>query len=113
MIISTLLGLGEGEKNEERLGCSQEKGEAECEKLLISSKEFSETMSESTNLVAEEKGDVVREVSQDEILMKEKRDHERNVGANIDKYFLFAKELSEELVKEIGRVEGPRLLYIP
>ena len=113
MLIFTLLGLSGGEKISERLGFSQVKGENESEKLLISSKDASETMSESTSLVAEEKGEVEREVSQDEILMKEKRDHERNIGTNTYKSFIFAKELSEELVKELGGVEGPRLPSIP
>ena len=70
-VISTHLGLSEGEKNmSESLSCSQEKGEAVCEKPLISSELVSDI--ESTSLAAEEKGKDVRErlVSQDEILMQ-------------------------------------------
>ena len=71
IVISSLLGLSEGEnKKSESLSCSQEKGEDMCEKPLI----FSELVGEkeSTSLVAEEKGEVVRErlVIQDEILMQ-------------------------------------------
>ena len=54
----------------EGLSFSQEKGEDVCEKPLISSEMVSKD--EGTNLVAEEKFEVVREsqVSQDEILMQ-------------------------------------------
>ena len=71
IVISTLLGLSEGElKMSEGLSCSQEKGEDLCEKPLISSEMVSED--EGTSLVAEEKGEGVREsqVSQDEILIQ-------------------------------------------
>ena len=71
IVISTLLGLSEGEiKMSEDLSCSQEKGEDVCEKPLISSEMVNEN--EGTNLVAEEKSEIVREslVSQDEILMQ-------------------------------------------
>ena len=74
LIISTLLGLSGGGENEERLGCSKEKGEDECEKHLISSKDASEGAKESTGLVVEEKGELVRKVSKDEIRIKEKRE---------------------------------------
>ena len=50
MIISTLLGLSEGGNNEERLGCSQEKGEIESEGCLVSSNVSSKGAKESTNL---------------------------------------------------------------
>ena len=60
IVISTLLGLSEGEiKMSEGLSCSREKGEDVCEKPLISSEMVSED--EGTSLVAEEKGEVVRE----------------------------------------------------
>ena len=54
----------------ESLSCSQEKGEDVCEKPLISSKLVSEI--ESSSLVAEAKGEIVRErsVSQDENMMQ-------------------------------------------
>ena len=62
--------MRERTKSSESLSCSQEKGEDVCEKPLIYSELVGEK--ESTNLVAEEKGEVVRErsVSQDEILMQ-------------------------------------------
>ena len=69
--ISSLLGLSEGEnKKSESLSCSQEKGEDVCEKPLISSELVGEK--ESTSLVDEEKGEIVRErsVRKDEILMQ-------------------------------------------
>ena len=71
IVISTLLGLSEGElQMSEGLSCSQEKGEDVCEKPLISSEMVSKD--EGTSLVAEEKGEGVREseVRQDEILMQ-------------------------------------------
>ena len=70
-----------------------------CEKPLI----FSEMVSqnEGTNLVAEEKGEMVREslVSQDEILMQKHREIERKVGTE-DKLLQFSQELTEELIKD-------------
>ena len=56
----------------ERLGCSQKKGEIECEKPLISSELACEKEKESTSLDANKKGENerVRQVSQDEIPMK-------------------------------------------
>ena len=69
------------------LDCSQEKGEVVCEKSLISSELACEK--ESSSLAAEVKGDAerVRKVSQDEILMKEKGEIERNAGTNLDVNF--------------------------
>ena len=61
-----------------------EKGEDECEKLLISSKDASEGEKESTSLEAEEKGEQVRKVSHDEIMMQEKREIKRNVGTSTE-----------------------------
>ena len=82
-----------------RLGCFQEKGEVVCEKSLI----FSELVGEkeSSSLAAEAKGEDerVRKVSHDEILMKEKREIERNAGTNLDaKTLHFSQELTEELI---------------
>ena len=76
-----------------------------CEKPLISSELVSKD--ESTSLVAEEKGEDVRErlVSQDEILMQQKRENERKAGTK-DKLLHFAKELTKELIKDTGGVEG-------
>ena len=64
-----------------------------CEKPLISSELVGEK--ESTSLVAEEKGEVVRErlVSQDEILMQKQREIERNAGIEA-KILQFAQELT-------------------
>ena len=112
IVISTLLGLSEGElKMSEGLSCSQEKGEDVCEKPLISSEMVSKD--EGTSLVAEEKGEGVREsqVSQDEILMQKQRENERKAGTE-DKLLKFAQEVTEELIKDIGGVEGPVLSTI-
>ena len=71
---------------------------------------------ESSNLATEVKGEAerVRKVSQDEILMKEKRENERNAGTNLDaKTLKFSQELTEELIKDSGGVEGPELSPIP
>ena len=67
---------------------------------------------EGTSLVAEEKGEAVRErqVSQDEILMQKQRENERKAGTE-DKLLKFAQELTEELIKDTGGVEGP-VLYL-
>ena len=81
IIISSFLGLGEGEnKKSESLSCSQEKREDVCEKPLISSELVGEK--ESTSLVAEEKGEIVRDklVSHDEILMQKQREIEKKAG---------------------------------
>ena len=81
IVISSPLGLSEGEnKKSESLSCYQEKGEDVCEKPLISSQLVGEK--ESTGLVAEEKGEAIREisVSQDEILMQKQRKIERKAG---------------------------------
>ena len=112
IIISTLLGLSKGEKKmSESLSWSQEKREAVCEKPLISSKLVGQN--ESTSLAAEEKGEDVRErlVSQDENLMQKQREIDRKAGTE-DKLFQFAQELTEELIKDIGGVEGPVLSTI-
>ena len=51
IVISSLLGLGEGEKiMSGSLGCTQEKGEAVCEKPLISSELVSEILYLQQNL---------------------------------------------------------------
>ena len=62
---------------------------------------------EGTSLVAEEKGEIAREslVSQDEILMQKQREIERKTGTE-DMLFQFAQELTEELIKDIGGVNG-------
>ena len=77
MIISTLLGLSKGEIIEEELVCHQAKGEDVSEGHCISSRVANEPVCEGSSIVAEEKGEKVRIVSQDEILMKEKRENER------------------------------------
>ena len=112
IVISTLIGLSEGEiKMSEGLSCSQKKGEDVCEKPLISSELVSEN--EGTSLVAEEKGEIAREilVSQDEILMQKQREIERKAGTE-DMLFQFAQELTEELIKDTWGVEGPVLSTI-
>ena len=112
IVISTLLGLSEGElKMSEGLSCSQEKGEDVCEKPLISSEMVSKD--EGTILVAEEKGEGVREsqVSQDEILMQKQRENERKAGTEA-KLLKFAQELTEELIKDTWGAEGPVLSTI-
>ena len=111
IVISSLLGLSEGGKMSESLSCPQEKGEAVCEKPLISSELVSEK--ESFSLEAEEKGEVVRErsVSQDEILMQKQREIERNAGTEA-KTLKYAQELTEELLKDTWGVEGPVLSTI-
>ena len=92
----------------EGLSCSQEKGEDVCEKALISYEMVSKD--EGTRLVAEEKGEGVREsqVSQDEILMQKQRENERKTGTEA-KLLKFAQELTEELIKDTGGAEGPVL----
>ena len=100
----------------ERLGCSWEKGEEECERPLNSSKLASEKECESSSLEAEAKGEVelVRKVGQDEILMKQNRAFDRNAGTiHDDKTLQFAQELTDELLQDLGGVEGPRLSTIP
>ena len=52
-----------------------------------------------------------RLVSQDEILMQQKRENERKTGIE-DKLLHFAKELTKELIKDTGGVEGPVLSTI-
>ena len=68
---------------------------------------------ESSSLVAEAKGEVMRErsVSQDEIVMQKQRENERKVGTYA-KTLQFAQELTEELIKDSGGVEGPELSTI-
>ena len=57
---------------------------------------------------------MVRKVSQIEILMKQKREIERNAGAlQDDKTLQFAQELTNELLQDLRGVEGPRLSTIP
>ena len=73
MVISTLLSLSEGDKISERLCCSQTKGENESEKHLISSKVVSETEGEGSNLDDDAKGEKVRIVRHDEILIQKQR----------------------------------------
>ena len=75
------------------------------EKPLISSELVGEN--ESTILADEEKGEDVRErlVIQDEILMQKQREIEKKTGTE-DKLLQFAQELTEELIKDIGGVEG-------
>ena len=51
-------------------------------------------------------------MSQDEILMQEKRENERNTGTYA-KTLKFAQELTEELIKDSGGVEAPELSTIP
>ena len=46
--------------------------------------------------------------------MKEKREIERNADTNLDaKTLKFAQELTEELIKDSGGVEGPKLSPVP
>ena len=104
--------MSEGEiKMSEGLSCSQEKGEDVCDKPLISSEMVSED--EGTSLVAEEKGEAMRErqVTQDEILMQKQRENERTAGTK-DELLKFAQELTEELIKDIWGVEGHVLFTI-
>ena len=113
IVISTLLRLSEGEKHvSESLGCTQEKGEVEGERPLISSELASEI--EGSSLVSEEKGEDERArlVCQDEILMQKQRENERKTGTDA-KTLKFAQELTEELIKDLGGVEGPELSTIP
>ena len=70
LVISTLLGLSEGDTMSERLGCFREKGEDESERLLISSKDASENVCEGASLEAKEKCEGGSFVSHDEILMQ-------------------------------------------
>ena len=72
--------MSEKEQVSERLGCSQAKGEVESEKHPISSRVAGEIESESSSLKSGAKGEDVRNVSQDEILMQQKREIERNAG---------------------------------
>ena len=69
---------------------------------------------EGSSLAAEVKGEAerVRLVSQDEILMQEKIENERTTGTDA-KTLKFAQELTEELIKDSGGVEGPKLSTIP
>ena len=69
---------------------------------------------EGSSLSAEVKGEGERvgKVIQDEILMKEKRENERNAGTNA-KTLKFSQELTEELIKDLGGVEDPELSPIP
>ena len=98
IIISSLLGLSEGEHTlSESLGCSQAKGEDECERPLNSSKLASKKSSDSSSLDSDAKGEneLVRKVSQDEILIKKKREIERNAGTSEDDRTLqFTQELT-------------------
>ena len=102
--VSTLLGLREGENIEERLVCNKSKGEDVSEGHPISSRVTSEPVCEGSNLVAEEKGEKVRLVSQDEILMKEHRENVRKTCTSQDLSVIFAKKLTEDLVKELRGV---------
>ena len=70
LVISTLQGLSEGVKMSERLGCFQEKGENEGERLLNCSKDACELVCKSSIFEAEEKGEGVRSVSPYEIFMQ-------------------------------------------
>ena len=83
---------------------------------LNSSKLASKNECESSSLAAETKGeaDMVTKVIQEEILMKQKREIERNAGTlEDDKTIQFAQELTNELLQDLGGVEGPRLSTIP
>ena len=51
-------------------------------------------------------------MSQDEILMQKQRENERKIGTDA-KTLMFAQELTEELIKDLGGVEGPELSPIP
>ena len=82
------------EQVSEKLGCSKAKGEVDSEKHPIYPGVAGEIVSESTILEAEEKGELVRNVSHDEILMQEHREIRRIAGTcAADRTLQYAHEL--------------------
>ncbi|KAL8147280.1 hypothetical protein AgCh_004848 [Apium graveolens] len=78
MVIQSLLGLREESALNERLGCSQAKGEEKSESQQSISSGLAKVSERSPTLVGE--GEGVRVGSQGESLMQQKREYERKAG---------------------------------